>query len=166
MMRIALVLAVTLTALPAAAAGPGAKKAPRAAQGRVVAASLMVQRTGAELLSGRDAADSRDVLSRGLMASPSLALGPDSIDGVPLPGVSSHMAPKAQKAKPAIDYKAILDDLIITRDLQIPGAPTMAVRLIPGTQALRGSDDPVSPIVFTPRVVGSSWYGLDVAARF
>jgi hypothetical protein len=39
----------------------------------------------------------------------------------------------------------------------------MAVRLIPARQALAGE---TSPIVFTPRVVGSSWYGLDVAARF
>jgi hypothetical protein len=40
----------------------------------------------------------------------------------------------------------------------------MALRLIPTSTALVGGE--VSPIVLTPRVVGSSWYGLDVAARF
>lgn len=62
----------------------------------------------------------------------------------------------------------LLADLVITRDLAIPGAPGMAVRLIPTRSALAGGE--TSVVVFKPRVigtiVGTSWYGLDVAARF
>jgi hypothetical protein len=73
------------------------------------------------------------------------------------------MGSKSEKAKSGIDYKGLLSKFVVTRDLQIPGAPVMALRLIP----LRNSAAPgSSPIVLTPRVVGSSWYGLDVAARF
>ena len=62
----------------------------------------------------------------------------------------------------------LLADLVITRDLAIPGAPGMVVRLIPTRSALAGGE--TSVVVFKPRVigtiVGTSWYGLDVAARF
>ena len=75
-------------------------------------------------------------------------------------------APKAKSCTPATScgYRALLGELVITRDLVIPGAPSMAVRLIPTRSAIAG--ETASPVVFKPRVVGSDWYGLDVAARF
>jgi len=60
-------------------------------------------------------------------------------------------------------YKTLLGYLVITKDLEIPGAPGMALRLIPTRSALGGSS---SPIVFKPRVVGTSWSGLEIAAQF
>jgi hypothetical protein len=62
-------------------------------------------------------------------------------------------------------YRTLLGYLVVTRDLQIPGAPSMAVRLIPTARALSGD---TSPIVLRPRVdgAGSSWTGLDIAANF
>ncbi|HMJ14282.1 MAG TPA: hypothetical protein VK524_22860 [Polyangiaceae bacterium] len=156
MRRLALVLLVSTLAVPAFGKGGPAVKS------RVAVASVVVQRSGPGFPVGREEADS--LTDQRLISSVDLGLAAEAAVSAAAPIVVSGIAPKAAKAKPPIDYKAVLDDLIITRDLQIPGAPTMAVRLIPTSTALAGGE--ISPIVLTPRVVGSSWYGLDVAARF
>jgi hypothetical protein len=158
MWRFALALVLATTAVPAFG-----KDAP-ASRSRVALASLVVQRSGTGLPVAREEA-TQSLKDPGLVSSGSLGLAAEAVvsDTMPM-AVTARMAPKAAKAKSPLDYKAVLDDLVITRDLQIPGAPTMALRLIPTSTALVGGQ--VSPIVLTPRVVGSSWYGLDVAARF
>ena len=71
----------------------------------------------------------------------------------------------AKKSAGTRSYRAILGSLAIARDLQIPGAPAMAVRLLPTSHALAGESS--SPIVLRPRVPGGGgWYGVDIAARF
>jgi hypothetical protein len=157
MFRFALTLTssavVMAVALPAAATG----------EQRVAMASVVVQRAGQGLLAVRDAGLVSDVVTQQLVTAPGLTATP-RVATTPAPAASDDMGPRPGKAKPLLDYKAILGGLVITRDLHIPGAPTMAVRLIPSSTSITGEDS--SPIVFTPRVVGSSWYGLDVAARF
>lgn len=59
-------------------------------------------------------------------------------------------------------YKALLGHIAICRDLEIPGAPAMAVRLLPTSRALAGPTK--TPIVLRPRVDGG--YGVHVAASF
>ena len=74
-------------------------------------------------------------------------------------------APAKKSAAGRSSYRAILGSLAIARDLQIPGAPAMAVRLLPTSSALSGESS--SPIVLRPRVPGGGgWYGVDIAARF
>ena len=157
MWRFALALLVATTALPAFGKGEPASKS------RVAVASVVVQRSGTGFPVAREEV-TEGLTARRLVNSGSLGLAPEAVVSDTLTTVPARMAPKAAKAKSPLDYKAVLDDLVITRDLQIPGAPTMALRLIPTSTALVGGQ--VSPIVLTPRVVGSSWYGLDVAARF
>jgi hypothetical protein len=60
-------------------------------------------------------------------------------------------------------YKNLLGSLVIARDLSIPGAESMGLRLIPTSDPLAGES---ATIVFRPRLIGSSWVGVDVAARF
>ncbi len=63
-------------------------------------------------------------------------------------------------------YRALLAELVITRDFEIPGAEGVALRLFPTSRALAG-DDGRAKFVLRPRVQGSaSSYGLDLAARF
>ena len=154
MWRFTLALVLATTAVPAFGKGEAATKT------RVAVASVVVQRSGPGFPTAREEA-SPSLTGPRLVSSDTLAL--DAVTSA-VPAVTARIAPKAAKAKSPLDYKAVLDDLVITRDLQIPGAPTMALRLIPTSTALVGGE--VSPIVLTPRVVGSSWYGLDVAARF
>ncbi len=59
-------------------------------------------------------------------------------------------------------YKALLGHLVITRDLELPGSSSVAVRLLPTSHALAG--DSRTPIVVRPRVQGA--YGVHLAARF
>jgi hypothetical protein len=155
MWRFALALVLATTAVPAFGKGEAVTKR------RVAVASVVVQRSGHGFPIAREEATHALPAAR-FVSSDSLGL--DAVTSAAVPAVTARIAPKAAKAKSPLDYKAMLDDLVITRDLQIPGAPTMALRLIPTSTALVGGE--VSPIVLTPRVVGSSWYGLDVAARF
>ena len=157
MLRFALALVLVTTAVPAFGKGQPVTKT------RVAVASLVVQRSGTGFPVAREEAP-RTLTDPRLVSAHSLDLAAEAVVSATVPAVTARMAPKAAKAKSPLDYKAVLDDLVITRDLQIPGAPTMALRLIPTSTALVGGE--VSPIVLTPRVVGSSWYGLDVAARF
>jgi hypothetical protein len=89
--------------------------------------------------------------------------------------VARAAAPQAPERRPqppvptcklgeGCSYKTLLGYLVITRDLEIPGAPVMALRLIPTRSALAGGAS--SPIVLKPRVVGTSWSGLEIAAQF
>jgi hypothetical protein len=142
---------------------PAFGKGQPALKTRVAVASLVVQQSGTGFPMAREEA-ARSLTDPRLVSAGSLDLAAETVASAAVPIVTARMAPKAAKAKSPLDYKAVLDDLVITRDLQIPGAPTMALRLIPTSTALVGGE--VSPIVLTPRVVGSSWYGLDVAARF
>jgi hypothetical protein len=57
-------------------------------------------------------------------------------------------------------YDGILRSLVIARDL---GNETVGLRLIPTSTALAGES---SAVVFRPRVMGTTWVGMDVAARF
>ena len=60
-------------------------------------------------------------------------------------------------------YRSVLGKLVITRDLELPGSETVAVRLLPTSSALAGHSR--SAIVLRPRVDGSK-YGFHLAARF
>lgn len=64
----------------------------------------------------------------------------------------------------ACGYHKVLSELIITRDIEVPGTQLLALRLIPTSNALAGTS--TAPIVVKARVLGTSWYGVDVAARF
>ncbi|HEY6556635.1 MAG TPA: hypothetical protein VI072_05155 [Polyangiaceae bacterium] len=156
MWRFALALVLATTAMPAFGKGEAATKT------RVALASVVVQRSGHGFPVTREEEARQRLTAPRFVSSDSL--GSDAVTSTAVTAVTAPIAPKAAKAKSPLDYKAMLDDLVITRDLRIPGAPTMALRLIPTSTALVGGE--VSPIVLTPRVVGSSWYGLDVAARF
>ncbi len=63
-----------------------------------------------------------------------------------------------------MSYSRLLGALIITRDLTLPGAPFMALRLIPTRRALGGEN--AVPIVVRPRLIATSWYGVDALVRF
>ncbi len=81
-----------------------------------------------------------------------------------LPAPARHLPPpKKCSLATSCGYHKALAYLVITRDFQVPGAPSMAVRLLPTSSALAG--DSHSSIVVRPRVKNSS-YGLNIAARF
>jgi hypothetical protein len=75
------------------------------------------------------------------------------------PATEPTARPKQKKKQ---SYRAVLGSLAIARDLQIPGAPVMSVRLLPTSSALAG--ETTTPIVVRPRVDGG--YGVNIAARF
>ena len=62
-----------------------------------------------------------------------------------------------------VDYRAIMGELLVTRDIEIPGLTGIGVRMIPSRSAIVGS--PV-PVVLIPRFVGTGWYGAEVVASF
>lgn len=160
MFRFGLALVALSVAVPAAAAN---KKAAQHAP-RVAVASAIVQRAGEEMFRGDDAqtAAVKNAVREGMMPKPNVALASDAVARASLETVVSHMEPQEKQAKSRIDYKALFGKLAIARDLQIPGAPTMTFRLIP--QSGPGTNG--APLVLSPRIVGSSWYGLDFAAHF
>lgn len=158
------VLGVATVTLPASA------EAPR----KIAVASIVVQQTTAALIeqksepvSDRTAGDGELPLQLDAETQAALAeLGASSVAAAAESGERRAAAPRRSCALgESCSYRALLGSLVITRDLQIPGAPTMAVRLIPTSGALSGK---TSPVVLRPRVAGagSSWYGVDVAARF
>lgn len=82
---------------------------------------------------------------------------------LPAPGQARHLpAPKKCSLGSSCSYHKMFSYLVITRDIQVPGAPAMAVRLLPTKHALAG--DSKSTIVVRPSVKHS--YGVYVAARF
>jgi hypothetical protein len=70
---------------------------------------------------------------------------------------------RAPVQRDGVDYRALMGELVITRDLEIPGLTGVGVRMIPSRSAVVGS--PV-PLVLIPRFVGTSWYGAEVIASF
>jgi hypothetical protein len=152
MFRFGLALAAISVALPAAAAN---KKA-----SRLAVASTVVQRTGEQMFA--ETVAMKNAVREGILPKRSMALASDAVARASLEALVSHMEPEAKQAKSQIDYKGLLGKFVITRDVQIPGAPTMMLRFIPHS----GPGTNGAPIVFTPRIVGSSWYGLDFAAHF
>jgi hypothetical protein len=77
--------------------------------------------------------------------------------------VQPSAEPVVRPKKKKNGYRDVLSSLAIAKDLQIPGAPVMALRLLPTSRALSGDDS--TPIVLRPRVKGGG-YGVDIAARF
>jgi hypothetical protein len=77
----------------------------------------------------------------------------------------SAEAPRPQKAKKksAPNYKALLSELVITRDLQLPGS-AVSVRVLPTSSAIGGGS--TAPIMVRPRVDGSGRYGFHMVASF
>lgn len=155
---VALVAASGALAAPAAmAAGPG--------QVRVARASAVVQQAGAAALAGKTKA-------RAQLATPPVG----AAEGVQKPALSvasEAAAPPVERPEPprptcrlgeGCSYRTLLGYLVITKDFDIPGAPGMALRLIPTNSSLGGGS--TAPIVLKPRVVGSSWSGLEIAAKF
>jgi hypothetical protein len=67
--------------------------------------------------------------------------------------------PGAAERRQSADERALRRYMRFGQDLRIPGSSAMAVRLIPTRTALVGIP---SPVVFIPRVVRSSWYGMEV----
>jgi hypothetical protein len=63
----------------------------------------------------------------------------------------------------AVNYRALLGELVVTKDIEIPGLTGVGFRMIPSRSAVAGS--PV-PVVLIPRFVGTSWYGAEVVASF
>lgn len=171
MVRFSMALALTCLALPAFGKGP-LGTGPLGTS-RIALASIVVQRTGSGLLNGASGVAS-ELVTPAAAAPQGLGLTPasealveelsTSVSVGPAIAPNTSMERRAAKAKSRVDYKAFFGRFGITRDLQIPGAPTLAVRLLPASLTQHASTG--SPIVVTPRLVGSDWYGLDVAAHF
>ena len=150
-------VAASAVALPAAAAGP--------VPSRVARASRVVQQA-AEAALAESAGSSR-------AAVPAVQVAPEGVqkEALSVARAAAQQAPERPqppaptcKLGEGCSYKTLLGYLVITKDLEIPGAPGMALRLIPTRSALAGG--PQVPIVLKPRVVGTSWSGLEVAAQF
>jgi hypothetical protein len=148
---------------------PASAEAPR----KIAVASIVVQQAAAALVAERaqpirsDRTPEQSELPLTLSAETQAALA--ELGASPAGAESGQRRSEASRKSCSLgescSYSSLLGSLVITRDLQIPGAPTMAVRLIPTARALSGE---TSPVVLRPRVAGagSSWYGVDVAARF
>ena len=150
-------VAASTVAVPAAATGP--------APGRVARASRVVQQAAVAALA-ESAATPR-------ASRPAPQVAPEGVQKEALSVAQAAAPPAPQRPQPptptckigeGCSYKTLLGYLVITKDLEIPGAPVMALRLIPTRSALAGGAS--SPIVLKPRVVGTSWSGLEIAAQF
>lgn len=135
---------------------------------RIANASLVVQRVAAELTSRAEPVTVAHSESELMLQLPPTLSAETLIAAADATQALEAAAPKDAKKKSAAStpsYRTLLGYLVITRDLQIPGAPKMALRLIPTTKALSGD---TSPIVLRPRLdgAGSSWTGVDIAALF
>ena len=151
-------LALLAVASPARADGPR----------RIANASLVVQRVATELTSRVEPVTAAHSESELMLRLPPTLSAETLIAAADATRALDATAPNDAKKKSAEStpsYRTLLGYLVITRDLQIPGAPKMAVRLIPTTKALSGD---TSPIVLRPRLdgAGSSWTGVDIAALF
>jgi hypothetical protein len=71
---------------------------------------------------------------------------------------------RAAGTRIGLGYRTLLGALVITRDLPLPGTSFLAFRLIPTRRALGGEIE--VPIVLRPRVIATSWYGVDALVRF
>ena len=68
-----------------------------------------------------------------------------------------------ERSRKESSYRDVLGLLVVTEDLEIPGIARIGVRLLPTREALAGSP---APVVLIPRVIGTSWYGAEIVARF
>jgi hypothetical protein len=66
--------------------------------------------------------------------------------------------------QPGTSYSQALGALVVTKDLRVPWASFMALRLIPTRRALGG--DLQVPVVVRPRLSATGWYGVDALVRF
>jgi hypothetical protein len=82
---------------------------------------------------------------------------------VETPSAEAPRPAKAKKKSSGPNYKAILGELVITRDLQVPGS-AVAVRVLPTSSAVGGGTS--APIMVRPRVDGSGRYGFHMVASF
>jgi hypothetical protein len=79
------------------------------------------------------------------------------------PGLGSSGTRRAG-SRSSLSLRDLLGALVITRDLEMPGAPFLGLRVIPTKKALSGES--LIPFILRPRLIATSWYGLDVTARF
>jgi hypothetical protein len=70
---------------------------------------------------------------------------------------------RAQAQRDRVDYRSVVGELVITRDIELPGLSGVGVRMIPSRSAIAGSS---APVVLIPRFVGTGWYGAEVVASF
>jgi hypothetical protein len=63
-----------------------------------------------------------------------------------------------------MSYSRALSALVVTKDLRVPGASFMALRLIPTRRALGGELQ--VPVVVRPRLSATGSYGVDALVRF
>jgi hypothetical protein len=82
---------------------------------------------------------------------------------VSTPSAEAPRPTKANKKSSAPNYKALLSELVITRDLQVPGS-AVSVRMLPTSSAIGGGTS--APIMVRPRVDGSGRYGFHMVASF
>ncbi len=109
---------------------------------------------------GLSAPDSSLPASLALPAAGNVAeVAPTPEDAAPKKAAS----PKRSCTSASCSYRSLLGQLVITRDLELPGSETVAVRLLPTSSALAGSSR--STIVVRPRLQDST-YGFHLAARF
>jgi hypothetical protein len=158
---LAVAAAVSAIAVPAAAAGPDSV--------RVARASAVVQQAGADALAGATKAKASPEASPAATAEEAVQKSALSV----VTASSQVEAQASERPEPprptcrlgeGCSYRTLLGYLVITKDLEIPGAPVMALRLIPTHSSLAGGA--TAPIVLKPRVVGTSWSGLEIAAKF
>jgi hypothetical protein len=139
-----------------------------AGHARIALATTVVQAAAAAALSGRTETGEKAELSLMLeepaLGAEALAVAQVAADGaVEKSREAAPSAPKTCEIGSSCGTRALLGYLVITKDLELPGAPGVALRLLPTKNAVAGK---TSAIAFTPRVLGTSWYGLDVAAHF
>lgn len=153
-------VASSVVAVPAAASGP--------APGRIARASRVVQQAALAAL-----AKSAETSGTRRASAPVPQVAPEGVQKEALSVAQASAPPAPERPQPpaptcklgeGCSYRTLLGYLVITKDLEIPGAPVMALRLIPTRSALAGAAS--SPIVLKPRVVGTSWSGLEIAAQF
>lgn len=85
---------------------------------------------------------------------------------LPVESAAPRRAPRAHSSCAILSscgYHRVLDYLVITRDVALPGAPSVALRLLPTAHALAGESS--TPVVVRPTIT-SAGYGFDIAARF
>jgi hypothetical protein len=139
---LALSLAIGLFAEPAHAEPEAAVEKARAAEQPVTCTTLAVFAVDGEL----ECLPESLVLDHGA--------GRSTLEPVP---VHAH----AQRDR--VDYRAVMGELVITRDIELPGLSGVGVRMIPSRSAIAGSP---APVVLIPRFVGTGWYGAELVASF
>jgi len=137
----------------------------------LLSVALFSQRAGAEPESER-AGERAQTPARQRVTCPTVAVFAveGELECLPQPPVLDRSArgatlepTRAPVRRDDVGYRALMGELVITRDLEIPGLTGVGVRMIPSRSAVVGS--PV-PVVLIPRFVGTSWYGAEVVATF